>query len=250
MKLKIIFAAILCLFWSGFFFLPAQAAPGSSVQMEKYPQSIPAEQFSVLATEKLEEALAEQEETRRHEFKFMRGPQTMHCPAGEITCEATLPKQVRYNTTIPVYVSVYLDGKFYRRATCYYRVLVYDKVLVASRDLPLEHVIERGDLRMEEREIESRANVYVTDFADIIGQVPARVIKEGTSITENMLQSPFVMEAGASITLLANHNGIQVRAEGVAMQRGRTGKIIRVRNAKSRKVLRGRVLDATTVEIL
>lgn len=250
MKRGILFAAILSLFWSGFFFLPGASAYGAGTQMEKYPQVLPADQFPVLAEKKLEEAIAEQGETRRHELKFMRGPQMMHCPAGELTCDVTLPKQVRYSTTIPVYISVYIDGKFYRRATCYYRVLVYDRVLVANRDLPLEHEITPSDVRLEEREIESRADEYITDAAAVKGLVPARVIKEGTPITERMLQHPFVMEAGAAITLLADYNGIQVRAEGVAMQRGRIGKVIRVRNAKSRKVLRGRVLDATTVEIL
>ena len=250
MIFRILIAAILCFVGSGFFFLPAGSAYGLGTQMERYPQVIPADQFPVLASQKLEESLKEQGEERRHELKFMRGPQTMHCPAGEITCEATLPKQIRYGATIPVYISVYIDGKFYRRATCYYRVVVYDKVLVAARDLPLEHKIEIGDLRLEEREIDSRADVYLEDFSQVAGQVPARVIKEGTPITDRMIQSPFVMESGATITLVATYNGIQVRAEGVAMQRGRIGKVIRVRNAKSRKVLRGRVLDAATVEIL
>lgn len=251
MRRKSICLAILCFLWSGFFFLPgAYAAYGPGLQMERYPQNIPEEQFSALSEEKLEAVLEEQGETRRHELKFLRGPQTMHCPPGEITCEASLPKQMRYGVTIPVYLAVYIDGKFYRRATCYYRVLVYDKVLVAARDLPLEHKIEASDVRLEEREIENRADAYLTEIPEVTGQVPARVIKEGTPITERMLQSPIVMEAGAAITLVANHNGIQAKAEGVAMQRGRIGKIIRVRNAKSRKVLRGRVLDASTVEIL
>lgn len=251
MKLKTIFLAILCFIWSGFFFLQgAYASYGPGMQIERYPQTIPEEQFAKLSEEKLEAVLEEQGETRRHALKFLRGPQTMHCPPGEITCEVSLPKQMRYGTTIPVYLSVYIDGKFYRRATCYYRVMVYDKVLVAARDIPLEHKIAAGDVRLEEREIESRADEYLTEIAAAAGQVPARVIKEGTPITERMLQSPIVMEAGAAITLVANHNGIQAKAEGVAMQRGRIGKIIRVRNAKSRKVLRGRVIDASTVEIL
>ena len=250
MKIRSVFAAILCLLWSGFFFLPEACAYGPGTQMERYPQMLPASQFPVLAAEKLEATLKEQGENRRHELKFIRGPQTMHCPPGEITCEATLPRQIHYGATTPVYVSVYIDGKFYRRVNCYYRVVVYDRVLVAARDLPLEHEIAASDVRMEEREIESKADVYLANSSEVMGRVPAHVIREGTPITARMLQSPFVMEPGTKITLVANHNGIQVRVEGVAMQRGRIGKIIRVRNAASRKVLRGEVVDATTVEIL
>ena len=40
----------------------------------------------------------------------------------------------------PVHVLVYVDGKFYRRAILYYRVAVYDTVLVAAHDLrPDQH---------------------------------------------------------------------------------------------------------------
>jgi hypothetical protein len=65
MKLKILFGAILCMFWSGFFFLPvASCAYGPGLQMERYPQVIPSDQFPVLAAEKLEAVLEEQGETR------------------------------------------------------------------------------------------------------------------------------------------------------------------------------------------
>ena len=88
------------------------------------------------------------------------------------------------------------------------------------------------------------------DFNELQGKVPARVIRTGTLIDSSMLQSPAVIESGAPITLIAQYNGVEVKTDGVAMGRGRIGAIIKVRNAKSGKLLRGRVIDEATVAIL
>ena len=51
------------------------------------------------------------------------------------------------------------------------------------------------------------------------------------------------------MTLVTRYHGIEVKAEGVALQRGRIGERIRVRNARSAKVLLGTVVDAHTVQL-
>jgi len=238
------------LVWLAFVPGVAAAAYGPGLQAESYPQVIPSQSFSELARMKLEETLAAQGEKRRHELKLMREPPSMRCPPGEITSEVTIRPNFRYGTTIPISINTYVDGKFFRRATCYYRVIVYDRVLVAAHDLALEQVITAGDVRVEEREIDDRGVKYLFDLKDVVGQVPARMIRSGTPLTSRMIQTPIVMEVGSPIMLIAVHNGIEVRTEGVAMQRGRIGKIIKVRNTRSSKALRGKVIDATTVEIL
>ena len=228
----------------------AYATYGAETLTAAYPQVIPAAQMCELAAQKLEEGLAELGETRRHELKLIRPPYDMRCPPGEITSEVTFNRAFRYDKRLPVIINTYINGRFYRRATCYYRVVVYDKIVVAKRDLPLEKKISPSDVQVEEREIAERGANYLHDFADLAGMVPARVIRAGTPVTAEMLQSPVVIDMGSPITLVANKNGIVIKIDGIAMQRGRIGKIIKVKNARSSKVLRGRVVDESTVEIL
>ena len=76
-------------------------------------------------------------ETRRCEVKITRSAPDMHLPDGNVICEVDLPQQLRYGGIMPVYVSVYLDGTFYRRGICYCQVKVYQTVLVAVHDLLL-----------------------------------------------------------------------------------------------------------------
>ena len=228
----------------------AKGTYGPGQQIERYPQVVTDSRLVFIAKNKIAEELKEMGEARRYEVALLRAAATLHAPPGKLAIEASLPREIRYGYTTPVYLSIYLDGKFYRRATCYFKVTVYDKILVAMRDLPLEREIKENDVKVLDIAIEDKGQVYIKDATAAIGKVPARVIKAGTPIKENMLQSPIVIESGVNVTIISNKNGIKISAEGVAMQRGRIGKIIKVRNAVSRKVLRARVIDAQTVEIV
>ena len=65
----------------------------------------------------------------------------------------------------------------------------------------------------------------------------------------NMLTSPLVLRVGSPVHIVVHSGGISLRAEGIAMEQGRIGRLIRVRNVRSGKVLRGRVIDEETVEV-
>ena len=224
-------------------------AYGPGLQADAFPQVIPAEQFAALAAEKLEERLAGNGETRRHELKLLRSPQSMRLPEGEISCEVQLPKIINYGLSTPVNLLVYVKGKLFRRAVCYYKVVVYEQVLLVTRDLEIEHPFTAADVRMEEREVEAASVDYFHSPDEVIGKVPARVLKAGQLLRRNMVQMPVAVEVGTPVNILVDMNGIQVKAEGIALQKGRIGAYIRVKNARSGKFLRGKVIDAHTVQI-
>ncbi len=69
-------------------------------------------------------------------------------------------------------------------------------------------------------------------------------------ILRAMLKMPDILQAGSPVTLISKVNGVEVKMEGVALEPGHEGEIIRVMNTASRKILRGRILDEFTVEIV
>ncbi|MBQ1868119.1 flagellar basal body P-ring formation chaperone FlgA [Selenomonas sp.] len=247
--MKKISLAILCFLWSGFFCLFIPAVP-TALAASAYPQTISSERFVELAQQKVESQLREMGEKRRHELMLIRAPQPMKLPPGPIICEVELPQAVKYSGNVPVHIRVFVNGKFYRRTVCYYEVAVYDKILVAEHDLMLEKPIQPADVRLEERRVESGNGRYLTKMGDLAGRVPARIIRAGSAVESAMLQNPVVFNVGAPLTIIANFNGVEVKTDGLAMQRGRVGGEVRVRNVRSGKVLRGRVIDAKTVEII
>lgn len=254
MKRLVVFVAMLCFFWSGFFPLFAETGlaihQASAAQLDRPSVMVTAELFAEAAEKTLRQELEAVGETRRYEIQSVRLPSDMRCPVGDLQVETKLTAPLRYGVTVPVTVMVSVNGSLYRRVVCYYVVHVYDTVAVASHGLPLNKAITASDIRFEERQIPSREEVYIKDSKSILGRVPTRVIREGTLLTEKMFQNPIVIEAGSPVKILANVNGIKIETEGVALQRGRLGARIRVRNATSSKILQGIVVDANTVEVM
>ena len=249
---KVFCAAVAAfLLLAGGLFPPAVAeAEFQGTQDERYPQVLPADYIETLAREKLEQTLEEQGETRRYTLMLSRKVQGMRCPEGNLVCEAELPKELRYGGLNPVYVKVYVDGALYRRSICYYELHVYGQMLVAARDLRPEQLLTASDVRLEEHEVANRSEFYLEDISQVVGRVPNRVIRSGYPIADGVLQNPVVIDMGAPVQILVNFNGVQIKTDGVALQKGRVGKIIRVRNTKSAKILRARVIDGSTVQVL
>ena len=259
MKLKrsrLAIRSIFCMLWSGFFCLfilvfspQAEAIYGGGMQAEVFPQAISSQKLAGIARQQLELELHKIGESRRHVLTLTSAPGDIRLPVGKLRYEAELPGKIRYGNVQPVHIRLYIDEKLYRRVICYYRVQVFEKVLVAGMDLSLEKAITPNAVRVEEREIAGGQGRYLKTFEDIAGRVPVRYIHMGQPLEQNMLQNPVVINTGTPVKLVTNHKGIQVSAEGIALQKGRVGGRIKVRNAHSSRVLQGKVIDASTVEI-
>ena len=217
---------------------------------DQFPHVLSGAQIAVLTEQKIEETLAGVGETRRHEVRLQRAAGTMRLRAGEITAEVEFPRGIPYGREFPALISAYVDGILQRKTSIYYRVTVYDRVLVAMTDIRQEAEITPANARIEERTVDTAPILTLTDFSKVAGRVAGRWIRKDTVITPQMLAMPMVVRAGSPVTLVLDANGIVVRAAGVAMDAGRIGYTIRVRNESSGRILRGRVIDAETVQIL
>ena len=242
------FFLFVCMAWV--FFFPVQADAYSMTVEEKYPQLIETQTFSGLVSDRIEQALTEAGETRRHTIDVVRVPRSMHVPEGDIGYDVSLPNGLRNGSMMAVNIAISLDGVPFRQIVCSARVHLYDSVVVAAHGMAPEKVIQESDVRLEERELDDSRNKPFTGLKDVVGRVPNRLIREGTMLTGAMLRNPIIFDSGAQVYIMANINGISVRTEGIALQSGREGSVIRVRNASSGKVLRARVVDAATVEVL
>ena len=245
--------AILCL-WSGLFaFLWAGTAETfayNPAQGDQFPTILSSAQLSALAEQKIEEKLAGIGETRRHELRLQRVASTMHLPAGEVTAVVEFPRGLPYGREFPAVFTIYIDGVMHRKATSYYRLTVYDRVLVAMTDIRAEEAISPANVRVEERAVDTLPELTLTDFARVDGRVAGRYIRKDVTITPSLLAMPLVIRAGNPVELVLDANGIVIRAEGVALEPGRIDYTIRVRNVSSGKILRGKVIDAHTVQVI
>ena len=116
---------------------------------------------------------------------------------------------------------------------------VFRQVLVSSRALLRGDGIGAADVHVEERDVTRLGYGYLDNLEQIAGRTLSRALARGSVLSPGSLGGRRMVRAGDHVQVLAQLEGIQVRAEGVALGSGDNGARLRVRNAAS-----GRVIDA------
>ena len=192
--------------------------------------------------------MAERGENRRHEIFFTQTPQDVRLPEGTVDVKTELPSAISYISLTPVRVFLLVNGRIYRTINLTANVKVYDKVLVANRDLRIEIPVTAADFHTAEVAIDGR-NEFVKDIAEINGLVPHRMIRAGSPVTKTYFQQPVAVNTGQRVTIIVSYHGIRATARGIVMTRGRIGALVKVKNEASEKILTAKVIDSNTVEV-
>lgn len=135
--------------------------------------------------------------------------------------------------------------------TVYVPVTVESRIRVwaLKRTEPEGARLTAADLVPETRLVSGLAAGYVTDL-DWVGRSSLRhPLPAGAVLHAEDLLADFLVRQGQQVTLVASLDGIQVRARGLALQAGRYGALIRVRNLTSAKVVQGVVQDGSVVDV-
>jgi len=122
-------------------------------------------------------------------------------------------------------------------------VRVFGKVLCAARPLPRNRVLDADDITLVRKEISLLGPKIVTDYQRAIGRRLKVALPAGGVILSPMLKEPLLVKRGDRVTIVANTSHVRVTAPGEARASGEAGKLIRVKNLMSRKVVLARVVD-------
>ena len=116
---------------------------------------------------------------------------------------------------------------------------IFREVLVTTRPLLRGDGLRAGDVRSESRDITRLGYGYVDNLQQVGGRTLARPLGPGSVLTPAALGGREMVRAGDHVQVVAQLDGIEVRASGVALGSGDSGARLRVRNEVS-----GRVVDA------
>jgi len=130
------------------------------------------------------------------------------------------------------------------------QVSVYRPVATASRNLDRGHRVTESDVTMELKNTGRLRQGFVTGADNLLDMELRRPLREGEPFRQSILVEPLAVERGDQVRLRANAGPIDVHTSGTAMSSGRIGDQIRVRNDRSERVVRGRIVANGTVEVL
>jgi flagella basal body P-ring formation protein FlgA len=138
--------------------------------------------------------------------------------------------------------------------TARFRVMKRQKVVVTRVSLQRGSIIEENDVQFENRFLSMKADE--PKESDVYGHSVQRSIGAGTILSLRDLRTPvqkkngYVVKARDNVRVTAVGNGLSIQlARAEALESGRVGEIIRMRNAVSKKEIFGRVVEPGKVVI-
>lgn len=152
-------------------------------------------------------------------------------PVGRVTVRLSCESDVRWRLFVPAQVSL------------------FQQVLVVTRPLGRHSVIRPDDLTMLERDVGLLGNAYMTDPQQVSGMRLRRQVSADSVLAPNMLEQDEVIKRGDKVVISAANTQVSVRMSGEALESGNTGNQISVRNARSGRVVKARVLGPGQVEV-
>lgn len=175
--------------------------------------------------------------------------QPLTLPAGPVVYRILKP--AKGITPGPVSFLVAADGAGKEQARLWVKaeIRVFDEVVVSSAPLARHETIQNRDIRLERRDVSSIAGRPFTRLEEVAGLQAARAIDVNEILTQKALERPTLMRRGSAVTLVYETGALRVEAPGLAVEGGKAGDVIQVKNPTSGKLLRGVVLDERTVRV-
>lgn len=120
------------------------------------------------------------------------------------------------------------------------------EVVVAAANVPAGRPLAAAELTVDRRELGSIADPLGA-IDDAVGQASLRPLRPGQVLQKRLLAAPVLVKRGDAVQIEARSGPVQVSASGEALEPGRQGDVVRVRNVNTGKVIRARVVEAGTV---
>ncbi len=122
-------------------------------------------------------------------------------------------------------------------------------VLIASRNLIRGELLTSSDVLLQPRDISSLGHTVISDPQNALGQQVKRSISKGEAVRSSSLEAPQVISKGDQVVIKAIADELTVSSSGTALNNGKVGQQIRVRNLQGDKVIRALVTARGQVEV-
>lgn len=123
-------------------------------------------------------------------------------------------------------------------------------VVVANGDIERGRIIGADDVTIKTRDLtEKRLNDPLIDVEEAIGMEAKQKVSDGSPVLSRHLDEPLLVERGKDVTAIVHAYGIQVTMTGQALDNGRMGESVRVKNRDSGKIITGEVIGHRLVEV-
>jgi flagella basal body P-ring formation protein FlgA len=126
---------------------------------------------------------------------------------------------------------------------------VWKEIFVARSNLTRGQQLRDADIGMERRDIVNNRD-YLTELPLENPYVEFREnVQAGTQITARTLRLRAIIKRGRQVDAVAKDEGLTISVRAEALEDGVPGQMVRLRNIRSKREFKGKVLDEQTVVV-
>lgn len=167
-------------------------------------------------------------------------------PKKGISPVVVLPKGYKIPGKINLMVN-YQDKEWNKTVWVSAKVVQTKDVVLATRVLPMNHVIEAGDVRLEKVNVQDITGSIFFDVNMLLGMKIKRPITANAQIREDYVYKPAVIKKGETVDVVVESGAVTITVRCAAREDGFLGKAIRVENMSSGKDISGIVVGTGKV---
>ena len=122
-------------------------------------------------------------------------------------------------------------------------------VVVAKDFIKRGQSIKAEDVRSEDRILLRLTGNIAQDAGSVVDKIAKMDIRAGMVIKASMLDCKKLIKRGDPVSIIAESGPLRVTVAGKAMEDGPEGKLIKVLNLSSRKIIAAKVVANSTVSV-
>jgi|SRR5210317_391273 flagella basal body P-ring formation protein FlgA len=124
-----------------------------------------------------------------------------------------------------------------------------NKVLILNKNIKQGEIIMSDDLAYSQRAADQRLGSF-NDVEDVIGRKALFNLSRGIVIKSRHLSISYPVEKGNQVLITASNSNIEITVSAIALEDGQIGDMIKVKNARSKKIINAVVIDEKKVSPL
>lgn len=125
----------------------------------------------------------------------------------------------------------------------------YADTWFSTQSLPRGHIIQPQDIKKTRIDLLQTYQDFFSIHENLIGREVTRNISAHKRFSQRLLKIPSTIQRNQTVDIIAKSDKIHIRSKGVALENGKLGEQIRVKNIKSNRIIKARVKSTDRVEI-
>lgn len=150
---------------------------------------------------------------------------------GRLHIKITCRTPTRWSINVPVELKLFTD------------------VVIFSHPMGKNTVIASDDIGWQNTDISKLRSGYFINDSQVIGKQSKRATAGKTIVTPHLLQPALMIRKGDAVIIQAAKGQMIVKMGGEALADGREGRQIRVKNARSQRIVKARVVAPGIVQV-